>query len=73
MEATARAELAKAIVDTYTAREASYDPAKGRYKLDYRTAFEQSGADPELVHVVVSLLVAGYCEPLEWALSTVSK
>ena len=67
MDANAKLELARAILDTHKTREASYQKEQHGYAIDYFAAARRAVADPELRPIVTSLLIAGYCEIYEWA------
>jgi hypothetical protein len=61
----AHKQLAKAIMDTHQAREASYDTDRYEYRLSIHEAAEQA-APVEYFEPVSCLLTAGYCEIFDW-------
>lgn len=61
----AHKQLAKAIMDTHRAREASYSFGTGHYGLSIHEAAEKH-APAEYFEPVTCLLTAGYCEIFDW-------
>jgi hypothetical protein len=65
MQAEAKRELARALVQTSERREASWNGTY--YQLHWSDAAEQTEMDTDIRPLVLAMLQAGYCEFPEWA------
>jgi len=71
MQREAKAELARAILETHKRREQSWTPGingrPGHYDLSWDEAAFAVVSDPDLRPLVTAMLIAGYVDFTEWA------
>jgi len=67
MDMRAKQELARAYNETVRIHEASWDPEKKTYTMDWHQAAQLGCADQDLVMLVYAMAAGGYCEYSDWA------
>ena len=67
MEHEAKKEIAQAVIDANSARDASWNSETMKYGISQREAVEQKVADADLQNLITMLLVFDQKQAVEWA------
>lgn len=71
MDQAAKRQLARWVMDTIAAREASYHTPEGErygsYAINWRQAVAHAGVDEDMQPLVYALAASGYCDFPDWA------
>ncbi len=67
MEHEAKKEIAQAVIDANSARDATWNSETMKYGISQREAVEQKVADADLQNLITMLLVFDQKQAVEWA------